>query len=130
MKDTGSNSKIVMLLLAVYALLAPARTFAGGFEDLTGIWKCDDGGTYQMRMTIREDVSELFWYGKGEGWQNVFHGINNSPWESRDFVGRWADVPPFGAGQNQGTITVRVQGSRLIIVGDPNNFRGRTWSRF
>jgi hypothetical protein len=124
-ESTYSNSFILKVLAVGCVLLAGA--FASG-ADLSGTWKCDDSGTYQIREIQKGNVAELFWYGKGNGWQNVFHGTCNSTDTSSDFVGRWADVPPFGH-HNEGTITVRAQGGdRLIMVGNPSNFLGRTWT--
>src|SRR5438045_4748532 len=59
--------------------------------DLTGIWKCSDGGTYY----IRQVGNEVWWYGKGGNFGNVFHGQFNV-WKDEPitgFQGHWADVP-------------------------------------
>jgi hypothetical protein len=127
-KNTYSNPLVLKMLVVGCVLLAKAGALASG-ANLTGTWRCDDGGIYQIRETQNGNVAELFWYGRGNGWQNVFHGICQSPDISGDFSGHWADVPPFG-NNNEGTITVRVQGGdRLIMLGNPGNFLGRTWTR-
>jgi hypothetical protein len=116
------------LLLLGCALLASAPASSAAL-DLTGNWKCDDGGIYEMRMIVRGNLWELFWYGKGDGWQNVFHGINKSPSSSNDFVGRWASLSPAGP-QNFGIIAVHVEAdNKLTLTGDPRNFAGRVWTR-
>src|SRR5918911_1916784 len=86
----------------------------------TGIWKGDDGATYYVRYV----GTEIWWYGKGNGFGNVFYGKlvpggNNGP---RRIIGRWADVP-VGDARNSGDLTLTVASqTRFIIEGEPGNF--------
>jgi hypothetical protein len=88
----------------------------------TGIWKGDDGATYYVRYV----GSEIWWFGRGNGFGNVFHGnlvpSTNGP---RRIVGKWADVP-FGNSRNAGNLTLTVASdTRFIVEGEPGNFAAR-----
>lgn len=85
---------------------------SGAPVDLTGVWRSNDLGTYD----IRQVGSCVYWLGMsqytdeepGGSWTNVFSGALRSDFT---IVGRWADVP-FSADcigcLNDGTITLRI----------------------
>ena len=66
-------------------------------QDLTGIWDCEDGGTYYL--TQRQN--NLYLYGSGEGWYNVGFGIINP--DSQTVVISWADIPNSSRPDHHGT---------------------------
>jgi hypothetical protein len=94
-------------------------------KNLTGRWRCNDGGTY----FIRQAGSELWWYGQsGDGgatWSNVYHGRM----QGNKIIGQWADVP-HGKLQNAGEMSLEVLGSRrLKAIRRTGGFGGSEWSR-
>src|SRR5258708_354148 len=106
------------LILLLVSVTATARS-------LTGVWRCDDGGTYWVRQT----GDEVFWYGRsgdqGASWTNVFHGSINGD----NMSGKWADVPN-GAERQAGELDLSVEsGNRFAATRKTGNFRGSVWSR-
>jgi hypothetical protein len=94
-------------------------------KNLTGRWRCNDGGTY----FIRQVGSDLWWYGQsGDGgatWSNVFHGSI----QGNQVIGRWADVP-HGKLQNAGEMSLEILGNRkLRAIRRTGGFGGSEWSR-
>jgi hypothetical protein len=65
--------------------------------DLTGVWDCDDGGTYYLRQS----GDTLWWFGEPSyepgGWSNVAIGIISGDTIDLD----WSDVPK-GSTMNDG----------------------------
>jgi len=111
-------TRLCATLIVAFATLAPA-------QDLTGIWKGNDGGTYR----ITQHGAQVFWYGRsadgGRAWQNVFHGSQLS----REVIsGTWADLPP-GAMRNSGNLTLRIAGDRLFAQNQTGGFAGTDWLR-
>lgn len=98
---------------------------AQAFTNLTGVWGCNDGGTYY----IRQVGNEVWWYGQssnnGSTWANVFNGqIRGS-----QIVGRWADVPK-GRIVNAGTMTLEIlDNNQLRSVHKTGGFGGSVWTR-
>ena len=93
--------------------------------NLTGRWRCNDGGAY----FIRQVDSELWWYGQssdgGATWSNVFHGRI----QGNRVVGRWADVPQ-GRLRNAGEMSLQILGNRgLKAIQRTGGFGGSEWSR-
>jgi len=104
--------------------LAATAAAAAVNTDLTGRWRCNDGGTY----SIRQIGNQLWWSGTsadGRSWSNVFHGTINGSIVS----GSWADVPP-GQTRNSGDMTLRVVNPNLLrMEGPPSAFGGTEWTR-
>ncbi|MDN0075071.1 hypothetical protein QU481_09210 [Crenobacter sp. SG2303] len=95
-------------------------------HNLTGQWRCNDGGTYYIRQV---DL-EIWWYGRsangGQGFSNVFHGFIQ---KSGRIEGRWADVP-MGRMQNSGKLVLQIGGSRILnAVSNTGGFGGGEWTR-
>lgn len=92
-------------------------------DPLTGVWRANDGGTYQ----IQRDGNRVWWYGRGpkngQDWQNVFSGTISG----NQVTGEWADLPPGGA-RHSGTITLQVQRGQLTKVSETGGFSGSVWS--
>jgi len=109
--------------------------------DLTGAWKGDDGATYYIRHIPRkpgvaaifkgvnaEVKDDVYWFGQGKGFGNVFHGMI-SKGQVDQIMGEWADVPVSGA-KNSGFLTITIASKdRLILMGEPGNFNAREWKR-
>jgi hypothetical protein len=92
----------------------------------TGVWKGDDGATYYVRYVGKE----IWWFGRGNGFGNVFHGELqpgvNGP---RRIVGKWVDVP-IGGARNSGNLNLTVASeTRFIVEGEPGNFSAREFKK-
>ncbi|HEX5731567.1 MAG TPA: hypothetical protein VF131_01940 [Blastocatellia bacterium] len=94
--------------------------------DLTGKWKCNDGGTYYVRQ-IR---NELWWYGQsadnGSSWTNVFHGRI----EGKTILGDWTDIPQ-GRIQSSGALVLIINGLNSFTAQTKSGggFGGSVWTR-
>ncbi len=118
MRTIGKN--ILLLLMGTAILLAVAPQ--GAAVDLTGVWDCDDGGTYY----IRQLGNNVWWYGEQDpnspGWSNVAMGTIDG---SRVML-TWADVPKGGAMGSGNLVLDVVSGSKLQAV-EHSGFGGSAW---
>lgn len=100
--------------------------------NLTGTWRCDDGGRYY----IRQIGNQVWWTGLsdnggGQTFTNVFHGTLRYDPISRatDIYGSWADVPR-GRILQSGTLRLNLMSSDgFVKVSETGGFGGRIWSR-
>jgi hypothetical protein len=102
------NSDLEVLIKALRPYLADASQlpdFIDGQEsvpdlaegvdpfNITGVWECNDGGTYYIRNLGRE----VWWFGHGvhphQSFANVAYGQVEGEGDSRTLTLRWADVP-------------------------------------
>ncbi len=123
MKKINTLTWMWLLTFAFLGLAISPPSQAGQFVDLTGNYSCDDGGTYY----IKTHGDEIFWYGKGKGWANVFYGKFEAP---NKYVGRWADVPSDIL-RNFGSLTIR-RGPNpryLFLESKTGPFSGKKWSK-
>lgn len=93
--------------------------------DLTGVWKCDDGGTY----FIRQSGDTIWWFGEPStnpgGWSNAAKGNIRDSTINLD----WSDVPK-GCTLNEGTLVLNVLSKdKLEATGKTGGFGGSTWTR-
>jgi hypothetical protein len=92
--------------------------------DLTGIWRCNDGGTYYLRQL----GNHLWWYGEASNgqWSNIFHGALDGDW----LEGFWLDVPK-GRDRDNGALRLHIDSRdefhREQKSGD--DFGGSRWRR-
>lgn len=92
--------------------------------DLTGIWQCDDGGTYYVRQL----GNNVWWYGESSNgqWSNIFHGAL----DGERLEGLWLDVPK-GRDLSHGALRLQVDSlnefHRVDKSGD--DFGGSRWRR-
>jgi hypothetical protein len=94
-------------------------------SDLTGIWKCNDGGKYFLRQV----GVDLWWLGesqdKGGIWTNVYQGKI----QGTQIRGRWADVPQ-GQTMNSGEMILQINNAnQLTAVSKTGGFGGSLWTR-
>lgn len=112
---------IVIAALAGFMVNLPAE--AGLTVDLTGVYSCNDGGTYY----IRTEGSDIFWFGQGDGWTNVFHGTYKG---QNLYEGKWADVP---MGTNRGAGSLRIRRApnpkTLLRESASGGFAGTEWTK-
>ena len=116
--------------------------------DLTGLWSCDDGGTY----VVRQIGDTVWWLGLSKDNTNFpgldaedgvfypglrFCNVYNGQMIEQSVSGQWSDVPR-GATSNQGDMILN-----YIDAANPNEqrlpkdqnttsggFGGSTWKRF
>jgi hypothetical protein len=98
----------------------------GQQADLTGVWRCDDGGLYY----IRQRGAEIFWFGEQSPtdphWSNVAHGEIDS---SGGIRLSWADVPK-GRISSTGLLILRIESDdSFVAVNKTGGFGGSTWRR-
>jgi hypothetical protein len=98
---------------------------SGAVIDLTGVWRCDDGGTYY----IRQLDNTVWWYGEWDSanprWSNVATGSNDG---SRVTL-RWADVPK-GSIMGHGNLILQIKSkNELTAIQKTGGFGGSTWRR-
>jgi hypothetical protein len=92
---------------------------------LDGVWRANDGGTYQVRI----QGTEVWWVGmsgdNGRTWTNVFKGTLTGG----VITGQWADVA--GRSRGSGTLTLRVSGTAFMerIAATGSGFGGVRWGR-
>jgi hypothetical protein len=100
--------------------------------DLTGVWHCDDVGTYYLRQV---DDNRLWWLGlsrdQGRTFANVFHGTIDG-----DIIaGEWADIPIGIEGVlSNGSLVLKSDGSgnlatTLMAESNTGLFLGSTWRK-
>lgn len=94
--------------------------------NLTGLWKGNDGGTYE----IRQVGNQVWWYGRsangGRSWQNVFNGTITVKGEIN---GNWSDLLS-GITRGSGRLILRIQNQgRLTSIYRSGGFGGSEWVR-
>ncbi len=93
-------------------------------NDLTGIWKCDDKGTYY----IRQIEDSIWWYAVNSNSARVAKGSIKGNTLSLYYV----DVPKpnKGEGKGSGKLTLnRISPNELKAIQKPSDFDGLSWTR-
>jgi len=96
--------------------------------DLTGIWECNDGLTYYLRVVAPD---EMFWVGMsqddGKTLTNAFHGTIIGS----QVGGDWADVPRGARATGSGSIILSIESSSQLskVYESTGIFTGSTWTR-
>ncbi len=93
--------------------------------DLTGVWDCDDGGTYYLRQS----GDTLWWFGEPSyepgGWSNVATGTISGYIIDLN----WSDVPK-GSTTNGGYLVLNIlSNDRLEASEKTGGFGGSVWTR-
>jgi len=118
-----------LLFLCFFMVFSAQNSFGGNADlekKLTGVWSCDDGGTYYIRLIGRD----VYWLGEsaggGKGWTNIFMG----KLAGRRIKGSWSDVPKGGA-DNHGTMDLQLSpdGLSFTTVSGGQGFTGKVWWR-
>jgi hypothetical protein len=113
------------LLIGLLAACIGVGAVAAYAGDLTGVWSCNDGGSYYVRQL----GDEVWWYGEASpdspGWTNVANGKLHGNMLRL----RWADVPKGGI-MNNGTLILEILGGgRMVAVKKTGGFGGSEWTR-
>jgi hypothetical protein len=118
-----SNKQFSVLLLSLVALLMVSSLASA--IDLTGVWSCDNGGTFY----IRQLGNTIWWYGEDDAnnpnWSNVAKGtISGSK-----ITLTWADVPK-GGNMLKGSLVLNIASDdELQATSQDGGFVGSTWTR-
>lgn len=96
-----------------------------GVIDLTGVWSCDDGGTYY----IRQLGDTIWWFGElsvnPSSWSNVAYGTLKGSTVNLN----WSDVPK-GCAMGNGTLVLSVLSKdKLTAANKTGGFGGSNWAR-
>jgi len=115
MRFTKAALIAIVLVSALWCASASA-------QDLTGVWRASDGGTY----FIRQVGGDVYWFGDGGGsFSNVAYGH----FEGDHIRLHWADVPR-GAARSQGEIVLVMENpGRLVARRATGGFGARVWTR-
>ena len=125
---TALISVILALGVAVPSLAstkqssAPTSPARAAQIDVTGVFQCNDGGTYYVRVV----GDQMWWYGEnGNYWTNVFEGTISG----NTATGTWADVPK-GQNRGYGLMTVYISAPNLFYaIYKTGGFGGSVWYR-
>ncbi len=101
----------------------PTKPESKPANNLSGVYKCNDGGTYY----VRQNGNNLWWYGESGdkvGWTNIFKGTIRG----NDINGTWIDVPK-GNNQGGGLMTLRASNGKFISTYKTGGFSGSEWTR-
>ncbi len=109
-------------ILAVFLMFLPTTVMA---MDLTGVWTCDDGGSYYLRQF----GNEIWWYGEqsptNPAWSNIAHGTT----VGNTITLNWTDVPK-GRNMNHGQMLLEVTGDgKIVAKTKTGGFGGSVWTR-
>ncbi|MFB2348487.1 hypothetical protein [Priestia megaterium] len=108
--------------------------------NLTGIWKCDDGGIYYVRQVNRNNITGIAWLGlseggRGETFSNVYCGAvqrSTASGGEPSFVirGNWTDVP-LGKTRNSGSLYLQIDkvGRKITVIQKDKKFSGSSWTK-
>jgi len=116
-----TQMKTIRSLLFSFFLLVPALAFA----DLSGTWKCDDGGNYYIRQVGKE----VFWYGERSATNPTWSNVASGYVDGKYIILRWADVPK-GKVLQQGILYLKMSGINKIKADEKTGgFGGSVWVR-
>ncbi len=112
---------VVALAAALFMMVCPSVSA----QDFSGVWSCDDGGTYY----IHQIGNTIWWYGENDpsspGFANVAKGTINGGKISLN----WADVPK-GTTFNNGILVLNiVSDNELQKIQYTGGFSGSKWTR-
>jgi hypothetical protein len=113
---------LIILVSSVYMALSAGQVVAQ--RDLTGLYKCNDGGIYYVRQVD----GQIWWYGRGAGnppgFTNVFMGTIHG----NTITGNWADVP-LGLTRSSGILELYVNSPNSFSkIMDTGGFAGSLWT--
>lgn len=91
---------------------------------ISGIWTCDDGGTYY----IRQIGDAVFWYGENSSANPAWSNVANGKIYGNIIQLEWADVPK-GKTMSSGHAVLKVHYDQLIAVNKTGEFVGSIWDR-
>ena len=113
-----------LLKMALVAAVFVLALWCGGAsaQDLTGVWRASDGGTYY----IRQLGGDVWWLGDGDGsFANVAYGRIDGNLIRLN----WADVPRGGTRGDGELVLIMENPHRLVARRATGGFAARVWTR-
>lgn len=112
------------LIFALATTLISSANTDDWEKKLSGIWSCDDRGTYYIRLVGRD----VYWLGEsadgGKSWTNIFFG----KLVGRKIKGVWSDLPKGRAkGRGEMELKLSQDGLAFETVAGGENFGGKSW---
>lgn len=93
-------------------------------QDLSGMWSCDDGGTYY----IHQIGNTVWWFGENNSNNPDIANVANGAINGDKISLNWADVPK-GATNNYGVLVLQVESeNKLQKIQSTGVFKGTTWT--
>jgi hypothetical protein len=121
---TVDLSRILTFIIAVLTVVTICPAWAQDF-DFTGVWSCDDGGTYY----IEQIDNVIWWYSEQStttsGWTNVAQGIV----VGKTIALSWADVPKGDSSGSGSLVLDVISNLELKVREEQGTFAGTTWNR-
>ena len=94
-------------------------------SDLTGVWRCDDGGTYY----IRQSGDSIWWFGEPSTNPGVWSNVANGTIRDGSINLTWSDVPK-GCTLNKGILVLNILSKEnLRATNKTGGFGGSNWTR-
>lgn len=91
--------------------------------DLTGVWSCNDGGTYYLRQ-----IGNVLWW-DGDGSSETFSNVAHGSIDGKTISLEYADVPE-GRASGYGNLVLNIiSNDQLEAQEKPENFGGSRWVR-
>jgi len=122
-----SRKSLHLALFAIALAATPGTAVAVCVmpKTLDGIWKANDGGTYQVRLV----GNVIWWVGmsadNGRHWTHVFRGIRSG----NLINGQWADVGERVRGAGTLSLRVRDNASMDRTASAGSGYAGMRWRR-
>lgn len=109
--------KLIFFLIGLFPFI--------GYSQLTGYWKTDTGGCYQLR----QDGNEVYWAaeeGSGSRAKNVFTGTVFD----NQLCGTWCDLPSHKRNNCGERIVLRIEGNRKMTKTFSSvTYNGSVWTK-
>lgn len=92
--------------------------------NLTGKWKCNDGGIYY----IRQKQQEVMWYGERSNIDTPWSNVANGSIGGSNLILRWMDVPK-GANMYEGILVLKISSDDKKLTAEirEGGFGGYEW---
>jgi TolB-like protein len=93
--------------------------------DLTGLWSCDDGGTYY----IRQIGNRIWWYGERSYQDPLWSNVARGEIMGSEMRLEWSDVPKGHIRGSGSMVLDIVSGNKIRAVKKTGGFGGAVWTR-
>jgi hypothetical protein len=116
--------KAINLLTAIF--LVCTLNSCAYQTNLTGFWKCDDGGTYH----IRQNGHTVWWYGEQSSCDPIWANVAKGTIDGDNMVSlSWSNVPTgFIGGMSYGILFLKITSpDKLELMRETGGFSGSVW---
>jgi hypothetical protein len=113
-------------LFAYSILFATLSAFAqASAQDLSGVWKGNDGGSYY----IRQVGNEIWWFGENNPTSPSFSNVAHGKLAGTTIELSWGDVPKGNILQSGILVLKMVSNTELQALLQEGGFSGSVWTR-